>query len=180
MGLDLLRWSTHPLVFFSLLLNHEIYLKLSKFTKWQLWRKSFWVSFCEFAQLYITVFSFSAWDKPCDPEGPTGENYRTCRPPYRISWHIKFAKLKPLWNTQPSIWNLLANIPSRHYVKSFIVLCSRTIGLTFSRLSWSKEWSADGAICLKIPPSIWVFREIWRKWRDPNVYNQYEMHKNLK
>ena len=30
-------------------------------------QSQFWVSFCEFAQLYTTVILFSAWDKSCDP-----------------------------------------------------------------------------------------------------------------
>ena len=30
-------------------------------------QRQFWVSFCEFAQLYTTVILFSAWDKSCDP-----------------------------------------------------------------------------------------------------------------
>ena len=31
------------------------------------YQRQFWVSFCEFAQLYTTVILFSAWDKSCDP-----------------------------------------------------------------------------------------------------------------
>ena len=29
--------------------------------------RQFWVSFCEFTQLYTTDILFSAWDKSCDP-----------------------------------------------------------------------------------------------------------------
>ena len=69
------------LVCFSWHLHHVIYLncylKLSKFTKWQLCSLKmttlfiyigyFDVIFCQFAQLYMTVIFFSAWDKSHDP-----------------------------------------------------------------------------------------------------------------
>ena len=74
------RWSTCVLVCFSWLLIHVIYLKLKRelllckaeqtiITQNEnlVHPRQFWVSFCEFAQLYTTVILFSAWDKSCDP-----------------------------------------------------------------------------------------------------------------
>ena len=57
--------------------ENNCYVKLSKFTKLQLFSLrmktlfikdnfDFWVSFCEFCQLYTTVILFSAWDKSRD------------------------------------------------------------------------------------------------------------------
>ena len=43
----------------------KILCKMSQFTTILPWQ--FWVSFSEFAQLYMTVILFSAWDKWCNP-----------------------------------------------------------------------------------------------------------------
>ena len=56
------RWSTCLLVYFTCLLDHVIYLKLRR--EWLFFKAE---QICEFAQLYITVILFSAWDESCDP-----------------------------------------------------------------------------------------------------------------
>ena len=72
----LLRWSTCVLVYFSWLLDHVIYLKLSKTHKVTtiftqnynfVHPGQFWLLCFEFAQLYITDILLSGWDKSRAP-----------------------------------------------------------------------------------------------------------------
>ena len=80
----------------------KCFVKLSKFTEWH--SKLSWMNkvvilsensyhFGQFAQLYMTIILFSAWDKSRDP----GANW---------------SKLEHMWTTFDNVWTWIVLLPS--------------------------------------------------------------------